>query len=146
MTNGYEDLSVGDRFPFGDYRVTEAEIREFADAYDPQPFHLDPEAAADSLFGELIASGWHTGSISMRLLVEYAFDEIAIMGGRGLSDLRWHTPVYPGDVLSGSAEVVDKSDDGHPERGTVDFEITITKADGTVAMSYVTTGMVRKRV
>jgi acyl dehydratase len=113
MTKYYEDLSVGDRFPFGEYDVTDEEIREFAGKYDPQPFHLDAEAAADSVFGELVASGWHTASISMRL---------------------------------GAAEVVAKPEDGlRDTRGNVDFEITITKPDGSVAMSYVTLSMVRRR-
>jgi acyl dehydratase len=146
MTKYYEDLSVGDRFPFGEYDVTDEEIREFAGNYDPQPFHLDAEAAAESVFGELVASGWHTASISMRLLVDHAFDDIAIMGGRGVDDLRWHSPIYPGETLSGAAEVVAKPEDGlRDARGNVDFEITITKPDGSVAMSYVTLSMVRRR-
>ncbi|TKR26175.1 MaoC family dehydratase [Natronomonas salsuginis] len=146
MTKYYEDLSVGDRFRFGEYDVTDEEIRAFAGKYDPQPFHLDAEAAADSVFGELVASGWHTASISMRLLVDHAFDDIAIMGGRGIDDLRWHRPIYPGETLSGAAEVVAKPEDGlRDTRGNVDFEITITKPDGSVAMSYVTLSMVRRR-
>jgi len=98
MTLYFEDLAVDDEWTNGEYEVTEAEIIEFADQYDPQWFHTDPERATEqSMYGGLIASGWHTAAMSMRLLVESFLDEAATLGAKGVDKLRWHKPVQPGD-------------------------------------------------
>ncbi|MCB1169684.1 MAG: MaoC family dehydratase [Leptospiraceae bacterium] len=104
----YEDIEVGQAFELGSYTVTEEEILEFARKYDPQPFHIDPEAARDSMFGGLIASGWHTASICMRLYVDTILNRSASMGSPGLDQLRWKRPVRPGDTLTGRFRVTER--------------------------------------
>ncbi|MCU4718486.1 MaoC family dehydratase [Halapricum hydrolyticum] len=102
----FEDLSVGDTETFGTYTVTREEIVEFARQYDPQPFHVDPEAAAQSPFGGLVASGWHTTAMTMRVLVDGFLARAATRGALGVDELRWYDPVRPGDTLSARSEVL----------------------------------------
>jgi acyl dehydratase len=107
-------------FELGEAVIAEAEILEFARKYDPQPFHVDKEAAARSMFKGLVASGWHTGAIFMGLLVRGLFRDSASVGSGGLDELRWLKPVRPGDVLRGRMTVISKKEsERHPERGTV---------------------------
>lgn len=108
MDSTYEAVTVGDTDAFGAYEVTREEILSFGRQYDPQPFHTDPEAASESMFGELVASGWHTAAMTMRLLVDNYLLESGAMGSPGLESLRWQQPVRPGDVLSVETEVADK--------------------------------------
>ena len=116
----FEDFNHGDVFELGEVRVTEAEILEFAGRFDPQPFHLDHGAAARSIFGGLIASGWHTGSMYMGLLVRGLLHDVASLGAGGLDELRWLKPVRPGDVLRGRFTVLSKRESPkHPEGGTL---------------------------
>jgi len=96
----FEDYQVGQKSQFGAYEVTEEEIKEFAGKYDPQFFHLDNEAAKNSLFGGLCASGWHTGAMFMRMLIDNLPEEHGSLGSPGLNNLKWLKPVYPGYVLS----------------------------------------------
>jgi acyl dehydratase len=93
-----DDFSEGEVFELGEETVREAEVVEFARRFDAQPFHVDPEAARKSIYGGLIASGWHTASIFMGLLVRSAFD-VASLGAGGIDELRWLKPVRPGDKL-----------------------------------------------
>lgn len=112
-----DDLEVGQRFTSGSLTVTEAEIKAFAARFDPQPFHLDEAAAEESVFGELVASGWHTASLSMRLMVE---GELRIAGGLiGMSgEMTWPRPTRPGDVLSVETEVLEVvPSKSRPDRG-----------------------------
>jgi acyl dehydratase len=133
MTRFFEDLAVGDTFELGTYEVTEAEIREFAEQYDPQWFHTDPERAREeSMYGGLIASGWHTAAMTMRLLVDGFFADAASLGAKGVDDLRWRRPVRPGDALSVTVEVVDR-DAETAERGLVRLSVlTRNDAEETV--------------
>ncbi|MFB6093737.1 MAG: MaoC family dehydratase [Halanaeroarchaeum sp.] len=134
MTVTFEDLSVGDRDSFGAYAVTEEEMREFADAYDPQWFHTDPErAASESIYGELVASGWHTAAMTMRMLVEYHLADAAALGALGVDDLRWPAPVFAGETLSVETEVIDRRrSESDPSRGVVEiFVRTANDADET---------------
>lgn len=141
----YEDLAVGETEPLGSYRVSKAEILEFASRYDPQPFHLDEEAAEDSIFGELVASGWHTGAICMRLVVENQ-DPIATLAGVGIDDLRWHAPVTPGDTIHVRAEVVDKrTSDRRDDRGYVTRRIEGFDQDDDRLISYEGTALIERR-
>ncbi len=120
MTTYFEDVTVATTRRFGDYEMTREEIREFAAAYDPQWFHTDPERAnEDSPYGGLIASGWHTASATMRLLVENVFRDAASVGAKGVDELRWPAPVRPGDRLTVEHEPLDKRPDT-PERGVVE--------------------------
>jgi acyl dehydratase len=132
MDESYEDVTVGETREFGSYEVTREEILSFAEQYDPQPFHVDEEAARESMFGGLIASGWHTAAMTMRMLVDNYFAESAAMGSPGLEGLRWKQPVRPGDVLSVETTVTDKEpwDD---DRGVVHAHtVTLTGEDDTV--------------
>jgi acyl dehydratase len=114
-----EDLSVGFRFTTGTLTVTEAEIKEFAGRYDPQPFHLDDAVAAKTLFGGLAASGWHTAALTMRLLVEGGAPLAwGIIGGGG--EIAWPRPTRPGDVLHVEGEVMEViPSKSKPDRGMV---------------------------
>lgn len=96
----FEDFHVGQQNRFGHYAVTENEVIEFAEKYDPQYFHLDHEAAKNSLFGGLCASGWHTAAMFMRMLVDSIPAEHGSLGSPGVEKIRWLKPVYPGYVLS----------------------------------------------
>jgi len=104
----WEDFKVGESTELGSHAITEAEILAFARKYDPQPFHTDPEAARRSIFGGLIASGWHTCALMMRLSVEAnRREEAAATGSPGLDSCRWLKPVRPGDVLTGATEILE---------------------------------------
>ncbi|ELZ18000.1 MaoC domain-containing protein dehydratase [Haloterrigena salina JCM 13891] len=142
----YEDIEVGETQEFGEYTVTKEEILEFAERYDPQPFHTDEEAAEESAFGELVASGWHTASICMRLLVDGSIQDQASMGARGVDELRWNQPVRPGDTLSVRTEVVDKRvSESDPKRGYVDSRLEGINQHDEVVISWVGLGMVERR-
>jgi acyl dehydratase len=146
MTRHYDDLEVGATFEFGHHTVEREEIREFAERYDPQPFHLDEAAAADSFVGELVASGWHTGALGLRMMYDDFFADVANLGGRGMERIEWHEPVRPGDDLSGTIEIRDKRpSESHPDRGYVDMEFSIRNQHGTVVMSMYNRGIVRRR-
>ncbi|QPV63950.1 MaoC family dehydratase [Halosimplex litoreum] len=139
----FEDLTVGDTGEYGSYEVTAAEVTDFAERYDPQPFHTDPEAAADSPFGGLVASGWHTAAMTMRLLVEGFLADGATRGALGVDELRWRRPVRPGDELTVRTEVVD-TDEWDDESGVVSVRIT-TEADGESALSMVALVLYERR-
>ncbi|MBL0945713.1 MAG: MaoC family dehydratase [Hydrogenophaga sp.] len=96
----WEDLAVDEVRDLGSITPTAEEIVAFASQFDPQPFHLDPEAAKDSVFGALCASGWHTCAMAMRLMVTNFLHETSSLGSPGLDSLKWLKPVYPGDTLS----------------------------------------------
>ena len=103
----FEDLAPGTVLEFGDAEMTAEAIIEFARQFDPQPFHIDPEAAKTSLFGGLCASGWHTASVMMRLWVDNYLSPEASLGSPGVDEVRWHRPVFPGDRLSCRVEILD---------------------------------------
>jgi acyl dehydratase len=120
-----EDLAVGQKFTSAGKRVDEDEVRGFAKAFDPQPFHLDHEAAANSVFGRLAASGWHTGAMTMRLLVDSHFRLAGGIVGTGFDEFRWLKPVYPDDTLRLETEVVEiKPSKSKPTQGLVKVRIT----------------------
>jgi acyl dehydratase len=96
----FEDYQPGQTSTFGAYQVTESEIKEFANKYDPQFFHLDEEAAKQSLFGGLCASGWHTAAMFMRMLIDNLPKEHGSLGSPGINNLKWLKPVYPEYILS----------------------------------------------
>ncbi|WP_049926990.1 MaoC family dehydratase [Halopiger goleimassiliensis] len=142
----YEDIEIGETSESGEYEVTKDEILEFAERYDPQPFHTDEEAAADSAFGELVASGWHTSSICMRLLVDGILDDQASMGARGVDELRWHRPVTPGDRLTVRTEVLDKRvSESDPTRGHVRSRLEGYNQDDDLVISWISLGMIERR-
>jgi acyl dehydratase len=114
-----EDLHLGQRFTSGSHTVDEAQIKAFANQFDPQPFHLDEEAAEDSLFGGLVASGWHTAAITMRLQVESGLPIAGGIIGAG-GEIDWPRPTRPGDVLHVESEVLEiRPSRSRPDRGIV---------------------------
>jgi acyl dehydratase len=129
MTVFLDDVDRWDGESHGTYQVTKAEIVEFAERYDPQWFHTDPERAADSIYGDLIASGWHTASMSMRLFVDGFLSETATLGAKGLDRLRWPKPVVPGDELTVHSTIVGV-DEGTDEYGVVRWGVETTANDG----------------
>jgi acyl dehydratase len=141
----FEDVSVGSTATFGSYDVTKAEIVEFARTYDPQPFHLDEEAAAESMFGELIASGWHTMAMCMRMVADRP-DPLAALAGVGADKIRWHRPVRPGDHLHLRAEPLEKRPSNtHDDRGYVTVGFEGINQNDEVVVSYESTALVKRR-
>lgn len=134
----FEDVQVGDTTRFGRYEVTREEIIEYARQFDPQPFHLDEAAARASIFGGLIASGWHTGAMFIRMVCDGMIPEAATSGAMGFDDLRWLKPVRPGDVLSVESVVREKLESwSRSDRGTVKVESRVSNQRGEVVMSLV---------
>lgn len=142
----FEDVEVGWQRETATKTVTAAEIIAFAEEFDPQYYHLDPEAAVDSMFGGLVASGWHTASMTMRLMVDSFVGKTASIGSPGFDDLRWLKPVRPGDVLRVRSTVIDKTpSQRRPEIGSVRFRTEVLNQDGEVVMSMISIGMYRRR-
>ncbi|EMA49331.1 MULTISPECIES: MaoC family dehydratase [Halococcus] len=132
----FEDVAVGETREFGSRDVTREEIVEFAGRYDPQPFHTDATAAGESMFGGLIASGWHTAAMTMELLVTNVFEGSAATGAVGVDELRWPNPVRPGDTLSVRTEVLD-TESWSDRLGLVRSETTTENQDDETVMSMV---------
>lgn len=132
----FEDFEVGADWEFGSYDVTREETMEFAEKYDPQPFHTDPEAASESVYGGVIASGWHTAAMFMRMFVEEFLSDTAAMGSPGVDKLRWRAPVRPGDTLSVRLEVID-TDASQQERGTIDFDTAVLNDEDEAVMTMI---------
>lgn len=119
MTRHFEDFAPGQEFDLGTVTVDEEEMISFARRYDPQPFHVDPAAAKDTPFGGLIASGWYTASLFMRLYVDAVLSDADSHGSPGGDELRWLAPVYAGDVLRGKLTVGEVYPSSRrPDRGT----------------------------
>lgn len=139
-----EDLRVGERLALGTHRVTEDEIIEFASAWDPQFFHLDPVASADGPFGGLIASGIQTFAVFQKLVVESHFADWNIIAGKQIDELRFLRPVRPGDELTGHFVIEDLVLD---DRGRAEFVArgTLTNQDGKDVLSLVMTALIRRR-
>src|SRR5438034_5918041 len=132
MTERYlEDFAVGQTFGSGRLRVDEERIKAFAAEFDPQPFHLDAEAARRSLFGGLAASGWHTAAVTMRLLVESALKPAGGIVGAGFDDFRWPRPVRPGDELRVESEVLEvRPSKSKPGQGMIKVRTTTFNQNG----------------
>jgi acyl dehydratase len=130
----------------GTHAVSQEEIVAFARQWDPQPFHVDPEAARESVFGGLIASGWHTGAMWMRLYVDSLLDAETSQGSPGIEELRWLAPVRPGDVLSGRLTVLDATpSQRRRDRGTVRIRGEMVNQDGVTVLSMVSRGLFARR-
>ncbi|MBX7531693.1 MaoC family dehydratase [Qipengyuania sp. 1XM1-15A] len=143
----YEDIEVGTKNAFGRYEVTREEVIDFASKYDPQPFHLDDEAAAQTHFGRLSASGWHTCSMTMAMMVENMKDEkSAGLGSPGVDNLRWKKPVYPGDTLRCETEIIEKRRSAsRPEMGIFKSLIRTFNQNGDMVLEMVSNGLIRTR-
>ncbi len=132
----FEDFEAGQTFELGERSIDEAEIVRFAREFDPQPFHVDPQAAKGSIYGGLIASGWHTGAILMRLVVDGLINDAASLGSTGIDEVRWHQPVRPGDQLRAKVIVMETwPSKQRPERGTVRWRFEVLNQVGNLVMS-----------
>ncbi len=142
----FEDYPVGSVAQYGPTVVDEAEVIEFGRRFDPQDFHTDPVKAAKGPFGGVIASGWHTGSMMMRVLVDRYLSRVAGMGSPGMDELRWTAPVRPGDRLWFRFSVIEaRRSESKPDRGVVRILIEVINEKGVVAMSVKAMTLVRCR-
>lgn len=145
-TTYLEDYAVGRTVTLDPVGVTEQEIIEFGTSYDPQPFHVDPVAAADSPFGSVIASGWHTCALTMRALVAGFFSPLSSLGSPGIDELRWAVPVRGGDVLTATAIVLEnRRSASKPDRGVIRTAITTRNQDDVTVLSLTAINLVRAR-
>jgi len=142
----FDDFQPGEVLELGSYQVPREEILAFARQFDPQPFHIDEEAGRRSIFGGIIASGWHTASICHRLLVQALLSTSASMGSPGLDELRWLLPVRPDDVISARAEVLSTTPSrSKPDRGAIKFRMEVRNQKGEVVMTEVATALFSRR-
>lgn len=136
----FEDFHVGDSFDLGSISVTQDEIIAFARQFDPQLFHIDPELAKDSFFGELVASGWHSGALFMRLLVDGLFSKVDSMGSPGIDELRFLKAVRPGDTLSARFTVIEtRPSKSRPYLGIVRAQDDLYNQKGEQVLGMVST-------
>ena len=142
----FEDLPPGRVFQLGSHEMTRDEIVTFARQFDPQPFHLDEQGGEASPFGGLIASGWHTASVFMRLYVDAVLADAASMGSPGLSELRWRQPVRPSDVVTGQfiVEAAEPSSRRN-DRGTVHFRGELVNQHGDTVLTMAGRGYFERR-
>jgi acyl dehydratase len=142
----FEDVEVGRMHRFGGYAVTKEEIVEYARQFDPQPFHVDEEAAKQSMFGGLVASGWHTGAMLMRMVCDHAVAGSATTGALGFDDLKWLKPVRPGDVLEVETRVKEKiASRRRHDLGTVKIESRVLNQHGEAVMTLTSLVLYRRR-
>jgi acyl dehydratase len=142
-----EDLEVGRKSAFGSYQVTREEVLEFARKYDPQPFHLSDEAAAQTHFGRLAASGWHTCAMTMAMIVEnLEAHEQAGLGSPGVDELRWLKPVFPGDTLRAETEILEVTPSrSKPDIGSFRSRCTVFNQHDQPVLSFISIVLIRRR-
>jgi acyl dehydratase len=142
----FEDYVPGSVYEFGSITVEEQDIIEFARLYDPQPFHLDREKAKESPFGGIIASGWHTAALTMRLLVDHYVSTVAGIGSPGSGPILFLRPVRPGDELSIRVTIVEaRRSRSKPDRGTVRAFVETMNQRGEIVMTRTAIGILRRR-
>jgi acyl dehydratase len=153
----FDDIKVGDRLALGGHTFTADEIKAFARQYDPQPFHVDEEAAKRSHFGALCASGWHTAAMWMRLRILYGQKDDAARTARGepnatlgpspgFRELKWPRPVYAGDTISYASEVIEaRPSQSRPGWGLIHVRNTGTNQKGETVLSFTSTAFVQRR-
>jgi acyl dehydratase len=142
----FEDFTVGEIMVSASASLSEAEIVAFARAYDPQPFHLDPEAARGSPFGGLIASGFQTVGLAFRLFYEEGHIAACSMGSPGMDKIRWHRPVRPGDAIRNEVEVRElRPSETKRDRGYGTLTHTVRNQDDEIVMTFTCTLIMRRR-
>ncbi|HEV8678591.1 MAG TPA: MaoC family dehydratase [Stellaceae bacterium] len=142
----FEDYPAGAVFTAGAISASEAEIIDFARKYDPQAMHTDPEAAARGHFGGLIASGWHTGAMMMRLFADNFLSPASSVASPGLDELRWLKPVRPGDVLSLRVTILEaRLSRSRPDQGIIRSLVEVLNQDGDAVMSLKPISLIRAR-
>lgn len=142
MALSYEDMTVGSTTEIGKHTFTRDEIVEFAEKFDPQPFHLNEAAAEKSPFGGLVASGWHTCSVMMGMLVRNALADSTSMGSPGIDEIRWLKPVRVGDTITMTNSVLDKRiSESKPDRGIVSTQWAGINQHGETVVTVRSKGM-----
>ncbi len=142
----FEDYELGGVYEFGAVTVSESEIIEFAQRFDPQPFHIDPQLAKRSIYGGIIASGWHSSSIMMRLLVDNFVSSVAGMGSPGVDQIRWPIPVRGGDELSIRITVTEmRRSKSKPDRGIMKNLTVLLNQNGEVVLEMQGTSFIACR-
>lgn len=141
-----DDFSQGERFVTPGITLTDGEIIDFALKYDPQSFHLDANAAADSLYGGLIASGFHTLSLCFRLFIQSGILASCSMGSPGIDELRWLAPVRPGDTLHSEVEVLEvKPSKSKPDRGILRLKYAAINQHGEAVLTFIVNHFLMRR-
>ena len=142
----FEDFTLGEVVELGSRSISKEEIIDFARQFDPQYFHVDEERAKQSIYGGLIASGWHTAALTMRLAADGLILDSASMGSPGVDELRWLKPVRPGDTLSARFTVTEIRPSGSkPDRGIVKSFVEVSNQHGEVVLTWKALGMYRRR-
>ncbi len=142
-----DDFTIGERFVTPGVTLTESEIIDFALKYDPQPFHLDTNAAADSLYGGLIGSGFQSLSLSFRLFIQSGLLAACSLGSPGIDELRWLAPVRPGDTLHTEVEVLEVTPSrSKPDKGILRMQYRAINQHGDVVLRYIINHFVQRRV
>jgi len=142
----FEDYKPGQVYDLGTTTVNEAEIIEFARQFDPQPFHLDPVKAATTQFGGIVASGWHTISLVMRVFVDHYLPRVASLGSPGTEDIRWLIPLRPGDTLRIRATVLEaRPSRSKPDRGVVRTRVEATNQRDELVLSMIAVSLLSRR-
>ncbi|MFZ6861001.1 MaoC family dehydratase [Undibacterium sp. Ji67W] len=142
----FEDFIPGESIQLGQRTVTEEEIIAFAQQFDPQTFHVDKVAAKESIFGDVIASGWHTCSMMMRMVVDGFIGDSSSMGSPGIDNIRWTAPVRPGDTLTVTAETTgSKVSTSKPDRGVVNTVWKAVNQHGQIVCTIDGMGMFGRR-
>jgi acyl dehydratase len=142
----FEDYAVGAVYEYGYASVSEAEIIAFAERFDPQPIHVDARFAASGPFGGLIASGWHTVGISMRMIVDHYISRVASLASPGVDELRWPTPVRPGDSLRLRTTILEtRQSRSKPDRGLVRTHAELLNQHDQTVLSLVAMNLIRLR-
>jgi acyl dehydratase len=141
-----DDLQPGQTFALGRRSVTREAIVEFAKAWDPQPFHLDEQAAKASIYGRLIASGWHTVCIFMRMFADGLLNRTAAVGSPGIDELRWRKPVFAGDSLEAAVEILEvRPSRSRPERGVARIRCVVRNQQGDEVLTMISNVMFLRR-
>jgi acyl dehydratase len=142
----FEDYKPGAVYEYGHITVSEAEILDFARAFDPQPIHVDPAFAAEGIFRGLIASGWHTAAIMMRLFADHYLSRVASLASPGIDELRWPAPLRPGDSVRLRASVVEaRRSRSKPDRGLVRTRAELINQNGETVLTLTAMNLLRAR-
>ncbi|MFB4320200.1 MaoC family dehydratase [Actinomadura sp. 21ATH] len=143
----FEDYRAGAVYEYGHITVTEAEILEFAERFDPQPIHIDRAYAESGPFGGIIASGWHTSAVCMRLFADHYLSRVASLASPGIDELRWPSPLRPGDSVRLRTTIVEaRPSRSKPDRGIVTTDgVLITKDDDRTVLTLRAMNLVRRR-
>lgn len=138
MDKYFDDFEIGDQFAAPGYTLSEGQILDFALTYDPQPFHIDAEAAAKSPYGGIIASGFQTVSLCFRMMIQTRVFESVSMGGPGIDEMRFHAPVRAGDTITTQVEVFDKiPSNSKPDRGVLKLRVSGYNQRDEKVLSYI---------